>query len=724
MSKESQLLSLVDSLIVELLSVPPEGRLAQWLDPMAGLARQTAGCADSLGLADSTRLAREFAGFAEAAASHTMNADLAKLALALQDRVEQLQNRVESELGARFASQAAGIPAEEIEITPDAALLRDFIHESREHLETIERELLALDREPSNLEPIHAVFRGFHTIKGLAGIFRLKDVRDLAHEVETLLDLVRAGHLPVTGQMVDVVLASSDYLSKMINDVEVNMASGGGCTIERPTALLARLCDQMMPPDDPFEGEFPEKSDGPEKSDCPEPVIEGAAPAAVVTPPPDAPVPPLSLADAAFARVPEPAAAPGGLGADDNSTTGVRPHQGRRSGSGSQTVKVDTGKLDALVDMVGELVIAQSLVHLDPSIQLLREPRVARNLSHLARITTDLQKTAMSLRVVPIASTFQRMSRVFRDIVQKSGKEATLELIGEDAELDRTIVEQLADPLMHMVRNAVDHGLENPADRAAAGKPREGRLRLAAYHRSGYIMIEVSDDGHGLNRTKILKRAIERGLVAGDANPSPSEILDLIFEPGFSTAEKVTDVSGRGVGMDVVKKQIQKLRGRIDVRTEEGKGSTFLLKLPLTLAIIDALVVTVGQDRYILPLFAVQEILRPVAGMISTIEGRREVALVRDRVLPVLRLSALIKRPSRSDNPVESAMVVLEIDGGRYGLMVDEVLGKQEVVIKSLGDWFGNLPGIAGGAILGDGCVGVILDLEGLVCGGGYAAAA
>jgi two-component system chemotaxis sensor kinase CheA len=316
------------------------------------------------------------------------------------------------------------------------------------------------------------------------------------------------------------------------------------------------------------------------------------------------------------------------------------------------------------------------------------------------------------------------MTRVFRDLVRESGKDAVLELSGEDAELDRTIVEQLADPLMHMVRNSVDHGLEPPSARVAAGKPAQGKVRLSASHQSGHVVIEVSDDGRGLNSERILKKAIDRGLVKEGALLGQAEILELIFEPGFSTSEKVTEISGRGVGMDVVKREIEKLRGRVEVRSEQGAGTTFYLRVPLTLAIINALVVRQGADRYILPLFAVREILPP-GQKINTIEGRNEVCLLRDRVVPIVRLEKVLGRLHGEErDSAEASMIVIENGPKRVALAVDEVVGKQEVVIKSLGDWLGRVPGVAGGAILGDGTVGIILDLDAIVGREGYALAA
>jgi two-component system chemotaxis sensor kinase CheA len=320
----------------------------------------------------------------------------------------------------------------------------------------------------------------------------------------------------------------------------------------------------------------------------------------------------------------------------------------------------------------------------------------------------------MSMRMIAVGQLFQKTSRLVRDLSRKGGKQVELELSGEETELDRNIVEELADPLMHMVRNSVDHGIETPEERARAGKPAQARVLLKAAHQAGHIVIQISDDGRGLQREKILQKARERNLIDPRAELPDSEIFALIFHPGFSTAEKITDVSGRGVGMDVVRKQVQKLRGRIDVISKPGEGTTFLLKLPLTLAIIDGLVVGVGDQRYIVPVFAVREMLQPAEQAISTIHGRQEMALVRGTLLPLIRLHQRFHVEPRHQHPWESLLIVAESGAKLFCLMVDELIGKQEVVIKSLGEGMRNIPGVAGGAILGDGRVGLILDPEGL----------
>jgi len=348
----------------------------------------------------------------------------------------------------------------------------------------------------------------------------------------------------------------------------------------------------------------------------------------------------------------------------------------------------------------------------DSELVQIKSPILQRKIAHLTRITAELQKTAMAMRLVPVGPLFRKMARLVRDLSRQFGKRVQMETQGDDIELDRTIVEELADPLMHMVRNALDHGIETPEARRAAGKNEEAHLLLRAQHRAGQVVIELTDDGRGLDREKILEKASQRGLIASTDTLSDSEIYNLIFEAGFSTAAQVTNVSGRGVGMDVVRRHSEKLRGRIEIRSTPGQGATFLLKLPLTLALIDGLVVTVGQERYIVPLFAVREMFRPKPDTVWTVHERAEMALVRGTLLPVVRLAQRFGVTPRSDDPLEGVLVVAEVEGQRFCVLVDALIGKQEVVIKGLGETFNKVQGIAGAAILGDGRVGLILDLE------------
>lgn len=565
-------------------------------------------------------------------------------------------------------------------LNQDPELISDFIMESREHLSAIEGQLLALEQDPLNTEPINTIFRGFHTIKGLAGFLDFPAIQSFAHEVETLLDLARNSRVPVNSALVDVILQSADYMNECLLGVESGReaVSGAGPLIERIRILLA--------------------SDGITQVDGAGDLETNAA---------DTTRPDLVHLAEAVARPPLAVNSPAGPGARASTS-------GPEAAVGPRAVKVDTGKLDYLVDMVGELVIAQSLIQHDPDLTAAQSARLLRNLSQLTRITGDVQRVAMAMRMLPVGQLFQRMARLVRDLARKSGKEATLELSGEDTELDRNMVEELADPLMHMIRNAVDHGAEPAADRIAAGKSPAARIGLKAYHQGGYINIEISDDGRGLVREKILAKARERGIVSGGDQLTDQEVFSFIFEPGFSTAAQLTDVSGRGVGMDVVRKQITKLRGRIDISSRPGKGTTFILKLPLTLAIIEGLVVGVGSQRYIVPIFAVKEMFRPAAENLSTVPDGGEMVLVRGSLLPILRLHSRFGVGPASENAEDGILIVVESARKSFCVLVDELIGKQEVVIKSLGETFRNVTGIAGGSILGDGRVGLILDVEAL----------
>lgn len=618
----------------------------------------------------------------------------------------------------------AGTPAGGGSANPlasDPELIGDFIVESREHLTAIELQLLTLDQDPANAEAIHAIFRGFHTIKGMAGFLDLEAVRDLAHEVETVLDLARNAKLAVTPSIVDRILESKDYLNVWMSELEAMLQTGKMPAAPDAENLLAAIRGLVSGETWGQTSPAEEAAAAPRVPEQARELPAAATPGLAELAREVAATPPERSREAASETSAVPPAAPSSVEAPAEASTEAAPAEtaepakaAEAKASGPRSIKVDTAKLDYLVDMVGEMVISQSLVRHDPDLGTAMKPRLARNLSQLARITDDIQRTAMSMRMIPIGQLFQKTSRLVRDLSRKAGKQVELELAGEETELDRNIVEELADPLMHMVRNSVDHGIETPAERVAAGKPALAQVRLKAGHQAGHIVIEVSDDGRGLARDKILRKAREKGLIPADAEVAESEIFALIFHPGFSTADKITDVSGRGVGMDVVRKQVQKLRGRIDVMSKPGEGTTFLLKLPLTLAIIDGLVVGVGDQRYIVPLFAVREMLQPAEEAISTIHGRQEMAMVRGTLLPVIRLHQRFHVTPKRQHPWESLLIVSESGSKLFCLMVDELIGKQEVVIKSLGEGMRNIPGVAGGAILGDGRVGLILDPEGL----------
>ncbi len=383
--------------------------------------------------------------------------------------------------------------------------------------------------------------------------------------------------------------------------------------------------------------------------------------------------------------------------------------------SGDEKIKVSTARLDNLVNMVGELVVAQLMVSEEINTTRASEHNICRKIAHQSKIIRDLQQLSMLIRMVPIGGVFQKMARLVRDLSRKSGKEINFTTTGDETELDRTVVDKISDPLVHMLRNAIDHGIEPPEERTKIGKNSKGLIELQAYHEAGNIVIEITDDGKGLNKERILKKAVDKGIVSTEQELSKEEIYKLIFHPGLSTAQKVTSVSGRGVGMDVVKKSVESLHGRIDISSTPGKGCVFTIRMPLTLAIIDGQIISVGNNRYIIPINSIDRSLKPTNEQLSSVQGRGEMAMVQGNLMPIIRLYRLFGVVPDTEDPTESLLVVVEDEGNKCCLLVDELLGQQQVVIKNLGDGLGKVKGVSGGAIMGDGKVSLILDIPNLI---------
>jgi two-component system chemotaxis sensor kinase CheA len=379
---------------------------------------------------------------------------------------------------------------------------------------------------------------------------------------------------------------------------------------------------------------------------------------------------------------------------------------------GSATIRVELEKLDRLVNLVGELVITQAMLAQQLSV---RGVGTVDELSDLDHLTRELQESAMSIRAQPVKSVFSRVPRIIRELEAGTGKRVRLEVEGEMTEVDKTVVERIGEPLTHMIRNAVDHGLETPDERVAVGKAAEGVVRLTAEHRSGRIVISVSDDGKGIDLSRVRAKAVERGIIAPDANLSDEEIENLIFSPGFSTAASVSNISGRGVGMDVVRRNVQALGGRISISSKFGKGSTFTLTLPLTLAILDGMVVGVGDQTYVIPLAHIVESLRPQSGEVRAFGPDAGVLDVRGAYLPILPVGRLLNVPEAGTEPTKAVLVVVETDAGQAILMVDGIQDQRQVVVKSLEANYAPVQGLAGATVLGDGRVALILDVETLV---------
>ena len=407
-----------------------------------------------------------------------------------------------------------------------------------------------------------------------------------------------------------------------------------------------------------------------------------------------------------------PSELPAGQAAPTQASPGRQP-AGGRSASANASIRVDLARIDRLVNTVGELVITQSML----TQQLLEQggigQRIQRGHEDLAQLTRELQECVMAIRMQPVKSVFQRMPRLVREVAAKLGKEVELVMSGEQTEVDKTVIEELADPLTHMIRNAIDHGIEDPATRAAEGKPAIGHIELSAAHVGSNILIHVADDGAGIHRDRLLQKAIEKGIVPPNADLEDSEIDELLFAPGFSTAAVVTDVSGRGVGMDVVRRNVNALGGRIQVQSTTGRGTRFTLIIPLTLAVLDGMVVAVGGERYILPLTSIVESIRPDMRHIRALTGGGQVASIRGEYVRLIHLSKIFAVPDAITEPWKGLVVLVETaSGGKIGIVVDELIGQQQVVIKSLRENFDAVAGISGATILGTGRVALIIDIE------------
>ncbi|MFP3927513.1 MAG: chemotaxis protein CheA, partial [Desulfobacteraceae bacterium] len=581
----------------------------------------------------------------------------------------------------------------------DRQILWDFVGESRESLDAIEVALIDLEQDPEDLETINSIFRPFHTIKGVSGFLNLKEINRLAHGAENLLDKARNGKIRIGETVIDLVLESVDVLKRMIAGVQEALETGGNLDggVDDIGPLIERI--------DSAEDEDQEALDGARMGEI---LLKKGL------------ISREDLERGLERQKLQPGRKIGEILIEEKKAgskeviSALRDQRRQTRSHMDLQVKVDTQKLDNVVDLTGELVIAQSMLRQNPYIRECTDQKLYHNLNQLNQITSGLQRTAMSMRMVPIKSTFQKMVRLVRDLAKGSGKEVGLEMSGEDTEIDRNVVDELYEPMVHMIRNAVDHGIETREERENAGKNPRGKILLSAFHRGGNIVIEIQDDGKGLDRDAILEKARSRGLVNDDKKLTDSDVYNLIFQPGFSTAKEITDISGRGVGMDVVKKAIERLRGRVEISSTPGEGSTFVISLPLTLAIIEGMLVRVGRERYIIPALAILESFRPEKEQYSTVEGKGEMIRTRGSLAPLVRLNRLFGVEADHTDPWEGLIVSVEHEDKRMCLLLDELLGKEEVVIKSLGGNLKNIKGIAGGAILGDGRVGLILDMSGI----------
>ncbi|GAB6096513.1 hypothetical protein JCM14469_27660 [Desulfatiferula olefinivorans] len=580
----------------------------------------------------------------------------------------------------------------------DVAILQDFVIESRENLETIEVNLIDLEEHPDDTDIINAIFRPFHTIKGISGFLDLRKINQLAHCTENLLDSARKGRFVIDREVTDIILQAVDLLKRLIGRVARGLEAGttaddADIDIEALSAVIERMDTELG-------RETPPRRMG-------DILISSGA------------VTPEVLGEALQYQADHPERKLGEIlveesGVESRQVISALREQKRVRKPGPFQVKVDTVKLDNLVDLTGELVIAQSMLRQEAASRGGSGQKMAQNLNQLGQIVSHIQKIAMSMRMVPISATFQKMVRLVRDLSKSCKKDVALTMSGEETEIDRNVVEALYEPMVHMIRNAVDHGLESAEERKRAGKPEKGSVSLKAYHKGGNIVIEIVDDGRGLDTMTILEKAVKQGLVDPDAVLSDKEIFQLVMKPGFSTAQAITDISGRGVGMDVVKKAIEAMSGRVDIESVHGKGTTVIITLPLTLAIIEGMLVRIGEGRFIVPTMAILESFRPHREDYFTVEGKGEMLMFRKNLIPLIRLESICGGGVAHRDVWDNIAIVVESNKQQRALLIDELLGKEEYVIKSLGETLKHIKGLAGGAIMGDGTVGLILDIGGL----------
>jgi two-component system chemotaxis sensor kinase CheA len=567
-------------------------------------------------------------------------------------------------------------------ITPE--MIERFVEEAVEQLELVESCLLALQETPENQEHIQEAFRNLHSFKGNCGFSGYADLEKIAHKTESIMEHLKDGTLKPDDGIIRTLLHIVDVFNQAVADI-----SKEGSGKINNSSVLIDLLDDFTPA---AGGE-----EAPQEEARPEVKQEEAL---------------YLLRDKmpmpAEEQTPKPQKA---------ATKETEPPPAIKARSiARQDIRVNLGKLDQLINLVGELVIAETMVTRNPDLEGYEFENFERSASQLSKIVRDLQDMTLSVRMIPIAGVFRKMIRLVHDLSAKAQKKISLKLLGEDTEIDKTVSELIADPLVHLVRNSIDHGIEPPLERTAAGKDETGEIILEAKHEGGEIWITIKDDGRGLNRDKILAKAIERGLVKDDSGQlTDEEVFDFIFHPGFSTADQVTDVSGRGVGMDVVKKNIEKIKGHIDIRSQPGYNTVFSLRFPLTLAIIDGMLVRVGNARYNIPLLSIRESIQVLEERITTTMDGQEMVKVRNELHPVIRLHELHNIEPDHVEITKGLLVIAEHRGETAALFIDEILGEQQAVIKGLSNYVGNVTGVSGCTILGNGEISLILDVGGLI---------
>ena len=613
--------------------------------------------------------------------------------------------------GSRAASAAppASDQAEadlEIEVTPE--MIAAFIQEAGEQLQALEEGLLAWSDKGEEAADIGELYRRMHSFKGNCGFVGLADLEKLSHRMETVLDVVKAGAGKAKAKPADALLNLCDVLKEALADL-----AGGGTARIDGLELYLDLLNDLIP--DGWENN-PVRAKAPRLGEIL--VARGSITEDALDEALGAQAKPLGeILVERGAVAPEDVAK--ALASQQQAAGAPRPAAAAAAPTlKRQDLRVDLEKIDTLINLIGELVISENMLVNNPDLDGLELENFAKASQQMSKIVKELQEVAMAIRMIPVSGLFNRMTRLVHDLSRKSGKKAELVLSGSETEVDKTVIEKITDPLVHLIRNSMDHGLENPEERQQAGKSATGTLRLSASHEEGEVQIKLEDDGRGLNRDKILRKAREKGLLSGDGNElSDKEVAAMIFLPGFSTADQVTDVSGRGVGMDVVKQNLNQIKGKIDIDSQAGKGTVIILRIPLTMAILDGMMVRAGASRYIIPTLSIRESFRPAREAITINPDGLEMVRVRDNLFPIIRLHQLHQIPDTLEELEQGILILLENQGRSVCLFVDEIVGQQQTVIKGLSEYIGRtgqVSCVSGCTIMGNGEVCLILDVGGL----------
>jgi two-component system, chemotaxis family, sensor kinase CheA len=600
-----------------------------------------------------------------------------------------------------------GVGRLEIEAEVDPEFLNDFLVETKEHIENIEMDVLALETDPTNMELIHSLFREFHTIKGLAGFVNQDVIREIAHQTETKLDDCRKEKIRVNKAIVDLILASSDYIKLICDNLDLNRDPGFLNSVAIQLEALKYKTVQLS--EDPQEkmgdGKNRPKSSAKIGEILMEQGLDKETIAELLVK--QGEYPGLKLGQVAVKEKKAEAR-------DIIQSLRAQEKRTRNTIADGGYTRVATLKVDNMVDLTGELVILQSQIEQEIIKRFDNNDVLNTKLLRAQKLSKDIQNISMSLRMVSLKSTFLKTYRIGRDTIAELGNNVNLEIQGEDTEIDRVITDWLLDPLLHLVKNAISHGIEPEAERIAKGKPVQGQVKINAYSKRGNVYIEVSDDGQGLNLEKIYRKAVEKKLLDPSQKYTDEEILDIVFLPGFSTSEQVTNISGRGVGLDVVKTEIAKIGGKVEVDNRIGKGCTFTLKIPINLVAINGTVIDIGGTRYIIPTLYIKQIIKPENNQWVSITGNKVMIRIKDEIIPVIPIDRIFELPGEESAEKSDLLVIVELEQKYKALPVRRVVDRREIVVKSLGSEFRQLNYITGATILGDGIVALILDIESL----------